>query len=115
LSGFFTQISQTGEVRTEKSLEVLSSCMKIEEAFQNKFFIRNCGNGLITNDTLNVYVDDELTGFDLDPVSIDGGKTGTITVSSTVSVGQHFLKITNPNTEASTYFEVDETINFRII
>jgi len=117
LTGYFTQVKKAGEVGTERSLEVLSSCIKIEEAFQNKFFVRNCGNGVITDDSLNVYVDDELMNFDLDPVSIDGGKTGSITLNdvSSISVGQHSLRITNPNTEALTYFEMDETLKFRII
>jgi hypothetical protein len=80
--------------------------MRIEEAFQNKFFIRNCGNGVITNNTLNVYVDGELINFNLTSSSIDGGKTGTLIVRSWgLSVGQHALRITNPNVETSTLFE----------
>jgi archaellum component FlaF (FlaF/FlaG flagellin family) len=106
LNSYYSQVSQTGEARTQRSLETLSSCMRIEEAFQNKFFIRNCGNGVITNNTLNVYVDGELINFNLTPSSIDGGKTGTLIVRSWgLSVGQHALRITNPNFETSTLFE----------
>jgi len=108
LNGFFTEVKQAGEVRTRRSLEVLSSCIKIEEASQNKFFIRNCGTGIITNDTLNVYVDGELIDFDLEPVSIEGGKTGSIILYAWgISIGQHSLRITNPNTEALAYFEAE--------
>ncbi|NIM46988.1 MAG: hypothetical protein GTN40_02405 [Candidatus Aenigmarchaeota archaeon] len=109
LSGFFSEISYAGEVRTEKSLEVLSSCIKIEEAFQNKFFIRNCGNGVITNDSLNVYVDGELFDFDLDPVYIEGKITGSIILheGGGMPEGQHSLRIINPNTEALAYFEAE--------
>lgn len=107
LIGYFTQVKQAGETSTTKSLEVLSSCIKIEEAFQNKFFIRNCGSGVINNDTLNVYVDGELNSFDLNPSSIDGGKTGTINLKGIwgISIGTHSLRIVNPNAETSTYFE----------
>ncbi|NIO44377.1 MAG: hypothetical protein GTN36_02375 [Candidatus Aenigmarchaeota archaeon] len=109
LSGFFSEVSRTGEVRTEESLKTLSSCMKIEEASKNKFFIRNCGNGVITNDTLNVYIDDELFDFDLEPSSIEGKKAGAIVLHGVgdMSEGQHSLKIINPNTEALTNFEAE--------
>jgi len=108
MGGYFSQVRLAGENRTQRGLEVLSSCMKIEEAFQNKFFIRNCGNGVITNNTLNVYVDDELFNFDLDPPSIDGGKTGTLNLKAWgMSTGQHTLRITNPNTDIATLFEAN--------
>ncbi len=109
LNSYYSQVSQTGEARTQRSLETLSSCMRIEEATQNKFFIRNCGQGVITNDTLNVYVDGEITNFDLAPTSIDAGKTGTLSIQGvwSMSIGQHYLRITNPNFETSAMFDAE--------
>ncbi len=107
LSGFFTELGETGRESTQETLEVLTSCMKIEEAYRNKFFIRNCGKGVITNDSLNIYVDENLIDFDLDPISIGEGGTGTVILTDVenISSGQHSLRITNPNTETLTYFE----------
>lgn len=107
LSVYYWQVSQAGGARTQRSLETLSSCMRIEEATQNKFFIRNCGTGLVTNDSLNVYIDDNRFSFSLDPASIDAGKTGTLSLqgASALSIGQHTLRITNPNFETSALFE----------
>ena len=107
LSGFFTELRETGKESTQETLEVLTSCMKIEEAYQNKFFIRNCGKGVITNNSLNVYVDEELIDFDLNPISIGEGGTGAVILTDVggISSGQHSLRITNPNTETLTDFE----------
>jgi len=107
LSVYYSQVSQTGEARTQRSLETLSSCMRIEEATQNKFFIRNCGTGLVTDNSLNVYIDDIRFSFSLDPASIDAGKTGTLTLQGVwgLPIGQHTLRLTNPNVETSASFE----------
>jgi len=109
LNSYYSQVSQTGEARTQRSLETLSSCMRIEEAVQNNFFIRNCGTGLITNDTLNVYVDDNPVSFIFSPSSLDAGKTGTLSLQGVwgISIGSHSLRITNPNVETSTLFEAE--------
>ena len=117
LNSYYSQVSQTGEARTQRSLETLSSCMRIEETAQNKFFIRNCGTGLVTDNSLNVYIDDIRFSFILDPASIDAGKTGSVILNGadSISIGQHTLRITNPNTETSALFEVVETSNFRLI
>lgn len=109
LSTYYSQVTRSGENSTAKSLETLSSCMRIEEAYQNNFFIRNCGTGLITNDTLNVYIDDNRFSFGLNPASINSGKTGTLSLQGAwgLSIGQHTLRVTNPNVETSALFESD--------
>lgn len=117
LNSYYSQVSEAGGNRTQRSLETLSSCMRIEEAYQNKFFIRNCGTGLVTNDSLNVYIDDNRFSFSLDPASIEAGKTGSVILNGadSISIGQHSIRITNSNTETSVYFEVDEVSKFRLI
>ncbi len=109
LSTYYWQVTRSGENSTAKSLETLSSCMRVEEAAQTNFFIRNCGTGLITNNTLNVYLDDNLISASLNPASIDAGKTGTLILQGVwgLSIGQHTLRITNPNVETSALFEAE--------
>ncbi len=108
LSTYYWQVTRSGENSTAKSLETLSSCMRVEEAAKNNFFIRNCGTGLITNSTLSVYVDDNIFSFNLTPVSIDAGKTGTLALQGAwgLSASQHTLRVTNPNVETSALFDV---------
>lgn len=109
MSIYYWQISQSGQNSTAKSLVTLSSCMKIEEASQNNFFVRNCGTGLITNDTLYAYVDDSPVSFVFSPSSLDAGKTGTLSVQGAwaMSLGQHTLRVTNPNFETSVLFDAE--------
>ncbi len=99
-SSLFTSITQTGSSSITHLTEALSSCMKIESIYQNKIYLRNCGQGIITNDTLNIYIDDNKFDFFMSPQSINNGKLATIIMPIWgISVGDHSLKITNPNIE----------------
>jgi len=109
LNSYYSQVTWSGQNSTSKSLVTLSSCMRIEEASKNNFFVRNCGTGFITNNTLNVYVDDNPASFVFSPSSLDAGKTGTLTLQGAwgLPIGQHTLRLTNPNVETSALFEAE--------
>lgn len=99
-SNLFTSMTQTGTASTTHMTESMSSCMKIESSVQNKIYLRNCGHGLITNNSLNIYLDDDPFGFNMTPSSINDGEIAIIALPIWgISIGSHRLKITNPKTE----------------
>jgi hypothetical protein len=113
--GYFSQTRDMGENATARNLDTITSCMRIEESFKRSFFIRNCGSGVMDNKTLNVYLDESPVGFTLSPSQVDAGKSGNLTLIPSVPEGQHLLKLSNPNVEAQIYFNVDSSLNFRIV
>jgi flagellin-like protein len=69
----------TGE-SVEYMIKELSSCMSIDSISGNKIYLRNCGKGVITNDSLSFYIDGvpyehTLTG------SIGEGEVGDVTIN----------------------------------
>jgi len=99
-SGLFSSVTQTGTSSISHITEVMSSCMRIESLYQNKIYLRNCGQGLITNDSLNIYIDDVPFSFNMTPSSINANELATIAMPVWgISIGSHNLRITNPNTE----------------
>ncbi len=57
VTGTFNTLTSTGTSTVDESLVTISSCMKIESVYGNQVSIRNCGKGVISQDTLKVYLD----------------------------------------------------------
>jgi flagellin-like protein len=115
VSGYFSNMTISGKNTTQSALQDMSTCMRIEESFQNKFFIRNCGRGVIDEVTLSVYVDEDPVGFVQSPSVINEGKSGSLTISSSILAGQHTLKVINVNSQTTISFTSDGAGKFRII
>jgi len=56
-TGTFNSLTSTGTSTVGESLTTISSCMKIESVYGNQVSIRNCGKGVIPQDSLKVYLD----------------------------------------------------------
>ncbi len=84
ISEYYISLTSSGESTINETLIVLSSCMKIDSVSGNKLFLRNCGKGSITEDTLKVYLDEEPVDFSMDPSIYkcsNADEYSTITVS----------------------------------
>jgi len=73
----------------------LSGCLKIDAVSGNKIYLRNCGKGVITNNSLSVFIDDVKVGHSLTEIGED--QTGTVNISGLwkFSMDRHNLKLTN--------------------
>lgn len=115
-STMFSSITQTGTSSISHLTDVMSSCMKIDSIYQNKIYLRNCGQGVITNDTINVYLDDIPYYFKMAPSIINRGELATIELFFFgVSYGDHSIKITNPSTEIIKIIEVYSSPDSKIV
>lgn len=96
----FSSVTQTGTTTITHVTQSMSSCMRIESVSNNNIYLRNCGQDLITNDTLNIYMDDLPISFNMTPSSINPSELAVIAIPVwRISIGIHNLRITNPNTE----------------
>jgi len=99
-SGTINVIARSGTNQTQRTQEIFSTCMIVDSVYENKVYLKNCGYGVITNDSLGVYLDDTRLEYNMTPQKIDKGGVGTITANLFgISLGIHNLKITNPNTQ----------------
>ncbi|NIO44637.1 MAG: hypothetical protein GTN36_03745 [Candidatus Aenigmarchaeota archaeon] len=100
-SGTIEAMSESGTERTKRTGEILSTCMIVDSVHKNNIYIKNCGDGVIVNDSLNVFLDDMPLEFNMTPESISKGEIGTVTVNTTnllgLSIEDHDLKISNPS------------------
>jgi hypothetical protein len=102
-SGTIKSLTGAGTERTERTREILSTCMIVDSVHENKIYIKNCGDGIIVNDSLNVFLDDEALEFNMSPQTIRKGDIGTVTIEnddllfSKLSSGDHDIKISNPS------------------
>jgi len=97
-SGTIGELTESGTERTTRTREILSTCMIVDSVHGNKIYIKNCGDGVVANDSLNVFLDDKPLEFNMTPKSIGKGEIGTITADLLgVSIGDHDLKISNPS------------------
>jgi hypothetical protein len=115
ISGYFSNLTTAGENSTQAAMQTVSSCIRIEESFKNSMFIRNCGKGVINEASLSVYVDNSPVGFVQSPSVINEGKSGNVTISSSVAAGQHTIRIFSSSAQATIQFTSDGSGNFRII
>jgi len=100
---YFTQITLSEE--TSALGEVLSSCMKIDSVKSNKIYLKNCGSGLIKNDTLNIFIDEESFEFTMTSKSIRKGDIAEITIKDLwgINIGNHKIKIASPSGKVERY------------
>ncbi len=106
--GLTTDITEEGETSISHLSERLSSCILLDSINHNTIYIRNCGQGVITNDTLNIFIDGKEFNFSMTPESIEQGELATITMPIWgMSIGDHTLKIVNPKTETTARFEAE--------
>jgi hypothetical protein len=77
--------------------------MIVDSVYGNTVYLKNCGYGVITNDSLGVYLDDTPLRFNMTPQTIGKGGVGTININASdmagIIKGDHNLKITNPNSQ----------------
>jgi hypothetical protein len=87
--------------------EALSSCMKIDSVKDNKIYLRNCGTGVVRNDSTSVYMDEAPIIFTMTPSSIGKGQIAEITLNSLfgVSIGNHKIRISNKAGEIQRYIK----------
>ncbi len=112
-SSLFSSMTETGTSSIKQFTETLSSCIKIESVNEDKVYVRNCGQGLITNDSISIYVDDAKFNFQMIPTSIKSGELATITLSAWgLPNEKHNLKITNPYTSVVSYFPYSNILIF---
>lgn len=99
-SGTINVITKSGTNQTQRTQEIFSTCMIMDSISGNTVYLKNCGYGVITNDSLGVYLDDTPLTYTMTPQKIDKGGVGTITTNLFgISIGIHNLRITNPNTQ----------------
>jgi hypothetical protein len=99
----FGKVASSGNTSTLGN--ALSSCMNIDSVKGNKVYLRNCGDGAVTNSSLRVYFDNAPVNFSMSPLSLGKGETGIITLYGLwgLSIGNYKLKITMPSAEVERY------------
>jgi len=102
-NSMFGSVATTGE--TSSLGEVLSFCMKIESARNNKIYLRNCGTGTVRNDSTSVYMDEAPIAFTMNPSSIGKGQVAEIALSGLwgMPLGNHKIRISNKAGEVERY------------
>jgi len=101
--GYFRHI--TFSEGTSALGEVLSSCMKIDSAKNDKIYLKNCGSGLVKDDKLNVFIDEESFEFTMTPESIGKSEIAEITIYDLwkLDSGNHKIKIASPSGKVERY------------
>lgn len=106
-SGLLVNITSSGNTSTPGN--TLSSCMNIDSVKGNTVYLRNCGDGTVTNSSLRVYFDNAPVNFSMSPLSLGKGQIGIITLygSWDLSAGENYkLKITTPSAEVERFVKV---------
>jgi hypothetical protein len=87
--------------------ESLSSCMKIDSMSANKIYIKNCGNGVINNVSLAIYIDEQQFAYTMNPSPLAKGQIGTVQIdASSLSPGGHNITVTTISAQAVRYANV---------
>ncbi len=88
-------VTSTTEETTSELTKQLSGCLKIDAISKNQIYLRNCGKGVITNNSLSVFIDDVKVGHSVEEIGED--QTGTVNISGLwkFSMDRHNLKLTN--------------------
>jgi len=88
-------VTSTTEETTTELTKQLSGCLKIDAISKNQIYLRNCGKGVITNNSLSVFIDDVKVGHSVEEIGED--QTGTVNISGLwqFSLSTHNLKLTN--------------------
>ena len=104
----YAMTGTTTEAGTEQITELtkqLSSCLKIDAISGNQIYLRNCGTGIITNESLSVFIDDTKVGHST--LEIKEKELGTVNISGLWQFsGEHKLKITNGAASVGALIEI---------
>jgi hypothetical protein len=94
-SGAIKTLTDSGSNRMQNAQQSMSGCMVIDSIYKNKIYIKNCGNGNISNSTLGVFLNDAKVNSSMTPQNIGRGEIGTITydLGHIVPLGDAQLKI----------------------
>jgi len=85
--------------------DVISSCMKIESAKNNKIYLKNCGSGVIKKDKLNIMIDNDLFNFSMNKDNVEKSEIAEITIKDSwkLSLGNHKIAIFSPGGKVERY------------
>ncbi len=104
-----SMVKTTTIEQTERMKEQATTCVRIENVVGNKIFLRNCGAGIINNETISVYLD----SIPLDvtvPEPIDPKNTGVVYITPLdescisregLSANKYELKVSTPYTSTT--------------
>ncbi len=107
-SGLFSTTTQAATASTTHVTGLFTSCIRVVSMSSREINIRNCGLGVLTNDTLNLFIDNQKFNFSMTPESIDKEEIATIAIPLWgITIGDHTLKIVNPKTETTARFEAE--------
>jgi hypothetical protein len=98
LTSTFSSVEQAGSDTSDQTLSSMSSCIRVESVSDSRLFVRNCGEGYVTEQNLGIYIDETYAGFSMIPSSLSEGDTGTVTLTdiSSLSPGKYRLRVTSP-------------------
>ncbi|VVB60808.1 Concanavalin A-like lectin/glucanases superfamily protein [uncultured archaeon] len=89
-------VQDTGTTQTQEIQAQVSSCMSVDGVAGRTVYLRNCGTGTISGNTLLVYIDGLPANGTL-AASISPNTVGTLVLSGiwNLTYGKHKVKITN--------------------
>jgi hypothetical protein len=107
-SGTIGTITESGSQRIERTEEYVATCMKIDSIYKNKVYVKNCGDGFIESQSINLYLDEDPVPFLMSPDKTGKGGIATLTLDiSGMKKGGHALKITSPSLQLVQAVEAD--------
>ncbi len=89
-------LTATGKKQVQQVTKQLSTCMRIDSVSGNRIYLRNCGFGVITNDSISVFVDGAPVSFSLKQ-DIQSSKSGELEILDLwrFSPGTHTVKVSS--------------------
>jgi len=107
LRGILLETAEAGTISINKTVTILSSCMYIDSAAENKVYLRNCGKGVIASNKLAVYLDDTIMDFEASSEFAYEDELMIIIPKELwrFTLGKHNLRITGPSIQASKSIE----------
>jgi hypothetical protein len=110
--GYLRYVQSEGN--TSKVGEALSSCMRIDSVKAASIYLKNCGEGFISNKTLSVYLDEQPFAFTMNPPNVLSGSVGTVLINTaSLSLGDHLLRITTTSAQAERHVNVTMVAGIR--
>ncbi len=94
-SGMIGATTSTGTAQVSQITKQVSSCVRIDNMNGNQIYLRNCGAGVITNESLAVYVDNVKFNISMDTIQENGYGVANITTLPATVQGSHKLQITS--------------------
>ncbi len=100
--GIQSGVQETGTEQTQAMQEAASSCMSVDGVSGRTVYLRNCGSGTISGNTLLIYIDGLPANGTL-ATSINPNNVGNLVLSGIwqLNYGKHKIRITNGVTEVT--------------